>query len=680
MDPFSTAAGIIAVIQIADMVVSLCKCYLEAANDAPSDLRLILVETSTMKTVLESLSFLCSRDIKEIRNDMLHLRTALTESQEREFYNWLRRTDPCKLHHQACIRYESGTGDWVLRSDEWQNWQAGRHRCLWVHGIPGAGKTILASHIAKALDEQCRRATTKMTSVYYYCNFSNNQDESVPFLRWTIDQLCRKADMIPDCLYDLFRVGVEPSLPMLLQAFAAILQGFDSVYIVLDALDESTPSGELLHVVQHLVTDSRLEKVHLFATSRQYVHIEDVMRPISTPVSMQNPLLDEDIRLFVQARFRENKWLKVWPPDVQQETVETLSAKAKGMFRWVVCQIEVLQRLTPNRAIILKALDTLPRTLDETYERVLLGIPEEARRFVHTAIKLIHGHRSVHCKNPASYILLDMIRRSVASSPPEIDYRYDEDLLREFCGCLISVGHESRSEGVCSGGDKGPLTWTITTASFAHYTVCEFLESRRIQEGPARFFAVDKNAAELEYSNLIVTAALGVRSISPDCIREDPSFKEGCLLAQVGFSEEYGFDFLPEDHFPDFFAEDRFFDFLAEDCFLEGGSRLVQLMLDGDPDFYYIFSSALHAPKVASGRKDLEPNDPGDPRTLLLHLLDTARLHYPILRRVAAWTHSQAPYLQYYYEDYSCPMFWISEEDKDAMREFLHNMPRGLTN
>jgi hypothetical protein len=62
MDPFSTAAGIIAVIQIADRIVSLCKRYLEAANDAPSDLRLLLVETSTMKTVLESLSFLCSCD------------------------------------------------------------------------------------------------------------------------------------------------------------------------------------------------------------------------------------------------------------------------------------------------------------------------------------------------------------------------------------------------------------------------------------------------------------------------------------------------------------------------------------------------------------------------------------------------------------------------------------------
>jgi hypothetical protein len=262
---------------------------------------------------------------------MLHLRTALTDFQKHEVYNWLRWTDPSKLHHQACSRYESGTGDWILRSEEWQDWQAGRHRCLWVHGIPGAGKTILASHIVKALDEHCGGATTKMASIYYYCYFGNSQDESVPFLRWTINQLCRKAGMIPGCLYDLFRAGAEPSLPMLLQALAAILQDFESVYIVLDALDESTPRGELLRVVRDMVTDLRLEKVRLFVTSRQYVDIEDTMLAISAPMSMRNPLLDEDIHLFVQVRFRENKRLRVWPPEVQQAAVETLTAKAKGM-------------------------------------------------------------------------------------------------------------------------------------------------------------------------------------------------------------------------------------------------------------------------------------------------------------------------------------------------------------
>jgi len=45
---------------LADSVVSLCKLYIGLARDAPSDLRLILIETSTLKTILDNIQFLAS--------------------------------------------------------------------------------------------------------------------------------------------------------------------------------------------------------------------------------------------------------------------------------------------------------------------------------------------------------------------------------------------------------------------------------------------------------------------------------------------------------------------------------------------------------------------------------------------------------------------------------------------
>jgi hypothetical protein len=53
-------ASIITIFQIADRVIGLCKLYIEAVHDAPSDLRTILIETSTMKTILENVQFLMS--------------------------------------------------------------------------------------------------------------------------------------------------------------------------------------------------------------------------------------------------------------------------------------------------------------------------------------------------------------------------------------------------------------------------------------------------------------------------------------------------------------------------------------------------------------------------------------------------------------------------------------------
>src|SRR5580692_401564 len=55
-------------------------------------------------------------------------------------------------------------------------------------------------------------------------------------------------------------------------------------------------------------------------------------------------------------------------------------------FRWVYCQLDTLRRCMPSS--IRKALDELPTTLDDTYERVLQEIPKEKRQ---------HAHRLFQC-------------------------------------------------------------------------------------------------------------------------------------------------------------------------------------------------------------------------------------------------------------------------------------------
>jgi hypothetical protein len=51
-------ASVAGIIQLADRIIELCKFYTETARQAPSDLRAILIETSTIKTILENLQFL----------------------------------------------------------------------------------------------------------------------------------------------------------------------------------------------------------------------------------------------------------------------------------------------------------------------------------------------------------------------------------------------------------------------------------------------------------------------------------------------------------------------------------------------------------------------------------------------------------------------------------------------
>ena len=61
-EAIAVGASAIAVIQIADRIISLCKFYIETARDAPSDLRSIFIELSALKTTLESVEFLEKHD------------------------------------------------------------------------------------------------------------------------------------------------------------------------------------------------------------------------------------------------------------------------------------------------------------------------------------------------------------------------------------------------------------------------------------------------------------------------------------------------------------------------------------------------------------------------------------------------------------------------------------------
>jgi hypothetical protein len=248
-------------------------------------------------------------------------------------FKWLEVTDPSPLHHRACKQHERGTGNWMLRAPEWSDWVECKNRCLWIHGIPGAGKTVLASYLIGEIEAHCKTLTRKRYAhTYYYCYFGHNQDEATPFLRWLINQLCRKSNEVPNQLYDMFKHGGTPSLIDLMEALALILcTSFDTVYITIDAIDESSSRVDLLKLLRDLATDARFEKIQLLARSREYLDIERAMEEISVEVSMANPLVDEDIKTYVHSQLHTLPKFKQWPQDLLIEAEKALMLKAKGM-------------------------------------------------------------------------------------------------------------------------------------------------------------------------------------------------------------------------------------------------------------------------------------------------------------------------------------------------------------
>lgn len=257
-----------------------------------------------------------------------------TQGSERdEICDWLTDTNPSSLYNTTRNQYTPGTGNWVLRSVEWSNWISGKVRSLWVHGIPGAGKTVLAGYLIREIQDICDSADAdRTTCVYYYCYHANNQDELVPMLKWVVSQLSRTSKYIAPRLIRAYEQRHQPSVNDLLDYFAAYLEHFNDVYLVIDALDESLERKNILDTISILATGSRFEKIRLLTTSREYFDIQQTMSTISTDLPMSNPDVEKDIRTHVSHKLRAEPRFGKWSIDLLGEVEEALAVGAEGMY------------------------------------------------------------------------------------------------------------------------------------------------------------------------------------------------------------------------------------------------------------------------------------------------------------------------------------------------------------
>jgi ankyrin repeat domain-containing protein 50 len=144
-------------------------------------------------------------------------------------------------------------------------------------------------------------------------------------------------------------------------------------------------------------------------------------------------------------------------------------------FRWVYCQLETLRRSFPGS--IRRALNELPRTLDETYERILLRIDEEKWEY---AVRLFRclavARRPLRACELAEVLAVDLGPGGMPKLNAELRPRDADEAVLSACSTLVAtigpntpyLPHDSDTKDSC-------------LVQFSHYSVKEFLTSDRLQ-------------------------------------------------------------------------------------------------------------------------------------------------------------------------------------------------------
>lgn len=212
---------------------------------------------------------------------------------------------------------------------------------MWLHGIPGCGKTILTSTVIRDLEDDASIENL----LYFFFDFTDTGKQSFEHaIRSLVIQLYHRnkdTQNHVDLLFASSETGKQqPSVDSLRKTFAAMAEQAGEVNIILDALDECRIQdgyrAEGLFPWMRSFVDSPQKNVRLFVTSRPEQHIKSAIEKWADRqgiIPIQSRLVESDISAYIHTRVRDSEDLARWHsrPDIQNEIEVALNEKADGM-------------------------------------------------------------------------------------------------------------------------------------------------------------------------------------------------------------------------------------------------------------------------------------------------------------------------------------------------------------
>ena len=124
----------------------------------------------------------------------------------------------------------------------------------------------------------------------------------------------------------------QPSLDDLHNVLQTILGGFNSAYIILDALDECSERDKVLDWVQTIILHKNGNlKLHLITTSKPEKEINDKFNSYHC-VNLVKASGNHAIVTYVDYQFQNDSDWQKWNQEIQDEIKSTLTRKADGMY------------------------------------------------------------------------------------------------------------------------------------------------------------------------------------------------------------------------------------------------------------------------------------------------------------------------------------------------------------
>ncbi|MCJ1354068.1 MAG: hypothetical protein MMC33_004055 [Icmadophila ericetorum] len=375
------------------------------------------------------------------------------------------------------VARRKGTSDWICERDEYKQWSEHRQSSiLWLTGILGSAKTVVAANVVEKL---ISTKTTDAESLKFRTiigSLARQLLEGLPLDSIDKAAECINAELDPDQILEY----IVKLLPSTSQRY----------YILIDGLDEcqDRESRLLMDSLKQLLTSDH--HFQIFCSSQPNVlqwapSLTNTYWTISmsadaeTDCEIAQYIERELVRRIVSRTFRPSTHT-IFPT-----IVDALVRGAKGMFLWVVFQLNTILDQDTDAAI-LRALEDLLQDLSETFDRILHKgcSPKDARSNIRTRIlELVTA-----AQRPLS---LDELCVAINVKIGETTWNAGElinDMAKTlaFCGSLLIIDEEH------------------LTVRFAHHSIRQHIHSKNTNSD-ANGYYTNLKQADLSLGETCVT-------------------------------------------------------------------------------------------------------------------------------------------------------------------------------
>ena len=364
--------------------------------------------------------------IRDMQNDTKALRLASSDDELKAMLEWTSTLNFLKQQNDFVRQARQGTGEWFLEKQTFKTWVSKDNGVLWCPGIPGAGKTFLASIVCEHLKET--HQNDKAAVLIAYCGYNEAKSQSIDNLIAALTkQIIQIQPEVSKDLKEMYKSHCKtetfPPLAELVKAFQREIAKFKKCFIIVDALDEILDENNRLQLLETLA----IGNANILVTSRYLDSIEELFAPETdcdgceeeslqilyqckqcadysfnlckichekgetcpnedhyavkkfAATSIDIKATQSDVRNYVQWRIDHEPRLLdsvTKKKALREEIAATLVQQSSGMFLLARLHMDALATKRTSKAIQ-ETLQNLPTKIKDTYEQAMTRIEQK---------------------------------------------------------------------------------------------------------------------------------------------------------------------------------------------------------------------------------------------------------------------------------------------------------------